>query len=45
MRKRTGLFLTLVLVGALALTALASYGTAALGKNGDLKGRKLSGYL
>ena len=45
MRKRTGLVLTLVLVGALALTALASYGTAALGKNGDLKGRKLSGYL
>jgi hypothetical protein len=45
MRKRTGLVLTLVLVGALALTALASYGTAALGKNGDLKGRKMSGYL
>jgi hypothetical protein len=45
MRKRTGLILALALSGALALTALASYGTAALGKNGDLKGKKMSGYL
>jgi hypothetical protein len=45
MRKRTGLILALALAGALALTALASYGTAALGKNGDLKARKMSGYL
>jgi hypothetical protein len=45
MRKRTGLILALALSGAFALTALASYGTAALGKNGDLKGKKMSGYL
>jgi CHRD domain len=45
MRKRTGLILALALSGALALTALASYGTAALGKNGDLKGKRMSGYL
>ena len=32
MRKRTGLILAVALAGALALTALASYGTAALGK-------------
>lgn len=45
MRKRTGLILVMALTGALALTALASYGTAALGKNGDSKARKMSGYL
>lgn len=45
MRKRTGLILALVLAGALALTALASYGTAALGQKGQLKARKMSGYL
>lgn len=45
MRKRTGLILALALAGALALTALASYGTAALGKKGELKARKMSGYL
>ncbi len=45
MRKRTGLILAVALAGALALTALASYGTAALGKKGELKARKMSGYL
>ena len=45
MRKRTGLILVVALAGALALTALASYGTAALGKKGELKARKMSGYL
>jgi hypothetical protein len=39
------LILAVALAGALVLTALASYGTAALGKNGDLKARKMSGYL
>jgi len=45
MRKRTGLILAVALAGALALTALASYGTAALGKKGELKARKMSSYL
>lgn len=45
MRTRTGLILAVALAGALALTALASYGTAALGKKGELKARKMSGYL
>lgn len=45
MRKRTGLILVMALTGALALTALASYGTAALGKKGDARAKKMSGYL
>jgi CHRD domain-containing protein len=45
MRKRTGLTLAITLAGALALTVLASYGAAGLGKNGDLKAKKMSGYL
>jgi len=45
MRKRTGLILAVALAGALALTALASFGTAALGKKGELKARKMSSYL
>lgn len=45
MRRRTGLILAVALAGALALTALASFGTAALGKKGELKARKMSGYL
>ncbi|HEX2345598.1 MAG TPA: CHRD domain-containing protein [Gaiellaceae bacterium] len=45
MRKRTGLVLAVALAGALVLTALASYGTAALGKKGELKAKKMSGYL
>lgn len=45
MRKRTGLILAVALAGALALTALASYGTAALGKKGELKAKRMSGYL
>jgi hypothetical protein len=44
MRKRTGLILALALSGALALTALASYGTAALGKNQE-RAKRMSGYL
>ena len=45
MRKRTGLTLAVALVGALALTALASYGTAGPGKSGNLKSKKMSSYL
>lgn len=45
MRKRTGLTLAVTLAGALALTVLASYGAAGLGKNGDLKAKRMSGYL
>jgi CHRD domain len=45
MRRRTGLILAVALAGALALTALASYGTAALGKKGELKAKRMSGYL
>jgi len=44
MRKRTGLILALALAGALALTALASYGTAGPPK-GNLKSKRMSGYL
>lgn len=44
MRKRTGLILALALAGALALTALASYGTAG-GPKGNLKSKRMSGYL
>jgi hypothetical protein len=45
MRKRTGLILAVALAGALALTALASYGTAALGKKGQERAKRMSGYL
>jgi CHRD domain-containing protein len=45
MRKRTGLTLALTLAGALALTVLASYGTAGLGKKSDSKAKRMSGYL
>jgi len=45
MRRRTGLILAVALAGAFALTALASYGTAALGQKGDDRARKMSGYL
>ena len=44
MRKRTGLILAVALVGALALTALASYGVAGPTK-GNLKSKRMSGYL
>jgi hypothetical protein len=44
MRKRTGLILALALAGALALTALASYGVAGPLK-GNLKSKRMSGYL
>lgn len=44
MRKRTGLILVVALVGALALTALASYGVAGPPK-GNLKSKRMSGYL
>jgi hypothetical protein len=44
MRKRTGLVLAVVLAGALALTALASYGVAGSYK-GNLKSKRMSGYL
>lgn len=45
MRKRTGLTLAVTLAGALALTVLASYGAAGLGKKGELKAKKMSSYL
>ena len=44
MRKRTGLILAVGLVGAVALTALASYGVAGPPK-GNLKSKRMSGYL
>ena len=44
MRKRTGLILAVALVGALALTALVSYGVAGPPK-GNLKSKRMSGYL
>jgi len=44
MRKRTGMTLAVTLVGALALTALASYGIAGPPK-GNLKSKRMSGYL
>jgi len=44
MRKRTGLILAIALVGALALTAMASYGVAG-GPKGNLKSKRMSGYL
>ena len=44
MRKRAGLILALALAGALALTALASYGIAGPPK-GNLKSKRMSGYL
>ncbi len=44
MRKRTGLVLAVALVGALALTAMASYGVAG-GPKGNLKSKRMSGYL
>lgn len=44
MRKRTGLILATALVGALGLTALASYGVAGPPK-GSLKAKRMSGYL
>jgi hypothetical protein len=44
MRKRTGLIVAVALVGALALTALASYGVAGPPK-GNLKSKRMSGYL
>ena len=44
MRKRTGLILAVAFVGALALTALVSYGAAGPPK-GNLKSKRMSGYL
>ena len=44
MRKRTGLILAVAIIGALALTVLASYGVAGPG-NGKLKSKRMSGYL
>jgi hypothetical protein len=44
MRKPTGLVLAVALVGALALTALVSYGVAGPPK-GNLKSKRMSGYL
>jgi hypothetical protein len=44
MRKRTGLIVAVALVGALALTVLASYGVAG-GPKGNLKSKRMSGYL
>ena len=44
MRKRTGLILAVALVGALALTALVSYGVAGPPK-GNLKSKRMSSYL